>query len=182
MLFCLPKCPPKCLPNLKKEVFSGVLLTLIFGVLYRDFQWALRLFTRHKKSPQMGYFSGIGRFWGVFLKVNYGIAIFSLKNTPFPLRHIYGKLRYFVPFILSAFSAFSFVTILFLIFYDWIFVACLVCFYLSFIQKLHKERKMYHFSSCPSWQYRNPTYLFPISFFPKGTNFINIFIKVIFKR
>jgi len=81
----------------------------------------------------MGYFSGIGRFWGVFLKVNYGIAIFSLKNTPFPLRHIYGKLRYFVPFILSAFSAFSFVTILFLIFYDWIFVACLVCFYLSFI-------------------------------------------------
>nr|DAS81299.1 MAG TPA: Copper binding octapeptide repeat protein [Caudoviricetes sp.] len=35
---------------------------------------------------------------------------------------------------MSAFSAFSFVTILFLIFYDWIFIVCRVCFYLSFIR------------------------------------------------
>ena len=81
----------------------------------------------------MGYFSGFGKFWGIFLKVNYGIAVFSLKNAPFPLRHIYGKLRYFVHFVLSAFSAFSFVTILFLILYDWIFIVRRVCFYLSFI-------------------------------------------------
>ena len=135
MLFCLPKCPPKCLPNLKKEVFSGVLLTLIFGVLFRAFQWALKAISGHKKSPQGGYFIGFGRFWGVFLKANYGIAIFSLKNTPFPLRHIYGKLRYFVRFILSAFSAFLFITILFLMFYICLFTCLFSIFQYLFYKR-----------------------------------------------
>lgn len=101
----------------------------------------------------MGYFSGFGKFWGIFLKVNYGIAVFSLKNAPFPLRHIYGKLRYFVHFVLSAFSAFSFVTILFLILYDWIFIVRRVCFYLSFIngQPQEQPKQLYTSRSRPRW-------------------------------
>nr|DAN68732.1 MAG TPA: hypothetical protein [Caudoviricetes sp.] len=62
MLFCPPKCPLKCPPNLKKEVFSGVLLTLLFGIFYKAFQWALKAVSGHKKSPQRGFFSGVGRF------------------------------------------------------------------------------------------------------------------------
>nr|DAS51405.1 MAG TPA: hypothetical protein [Caudoviricetes sp.] len=37
---------------------------------------------------------------------------------------------------MSAFSAFSFVTILFLMFYKCFLLSCWVCFYLSFIYKV----------------------------------------------
>nr|DAM93053.1 MAG TPA: hypothetical protein [Caudoviricetes sp.]DAS94527.1 MAG TPA: hypothetical protein [Caudoviricetes sp.] len=31
-------------------------------MLYMDFQWTLKAVSWYKKSPQRGYFSGVGRF------------------------------------------------------------------------------------------------------------------------